>query len=44
MWLLHIGDTLVDPSHLAPRLEAAGFSGIEVEENRKRFRFVARRA
>ena len=46
MRLLHIGDTLVtvDPSNFAARLKAAGFSGIEIQQNRKRFRFVARRA
>ena len=46
MRLIHIGDTLVtvDPGNFATRLEAAGFSAIEIEEKRKRFRFVARRA
>jgi ubiquinone/menaquinone biosynthesis C-methylase UbiE len=46
MRLVHIGDTLltVDPRNFAARLEAAGFTGIEIQQNRKRFRFVARRA
>ncbi|HEY1825557.1 MAG TPA: class I SAM-dependent methyltransferase [Acidimicrobiales bacterium] len=44
-WMLHQGDvyTPVDPSSLAPRLDAAGFTDVVVEENADRFRFLARR-
>jgi SAM-dependent methyltransferase len=44
-WLLHEGDIYVpvDPSALAPRLDAAGFIDIVVEETGDRFRFLARR-
>ena len=45
LWLMHIGDTLVavDPRTFKSRLESAGFSEVEIELGRKRFRFSARR-
>ena len=46
LWLIHIGDTLVpvDPDAFKSRLESAGFTDVEIELGRKRFRFGARRA
>jgi ubiquinone/menaquinone biosynthesis C-methylase UbiE len=46
MKLIHIGDTmvLVDPNTVRPRLEAAGFGDISIDNNSYMFRFVARRA
>jgi SAM-dependent methyltransferase len=46
LWLIHIGDTLVpvDPRTFKSRLEIAGFSEVQIELGRKRFRFSARRA
>jgi ubiquinone/menaquinone biosynthesis C-methylase UbiE len=46
MRLLHIHDTLVpvDPDRFGGRLEAAGFTNIQIEKNERRFRFQARRA
>ncbi len=46
MRLLHIHDTLVpvDPDRFGGRLEAAGFTNIQIEQNERRFRFQARRA
>ena len=45
MWLFHVHDTmiLIDPPALAARLEATGFTGVEVEKRERRFRFLARR-
>lgn len=46
MRLLHIADALVpiEPTTLAPRLEAAGFTGVSINVDGRRFRFdVARR-
>jgi ubiquinone/menaquinone biosynthesis C-methylase UbiE len=41
---LHEGDTCVpvDPATLGPRLDRAGFTEVEVEQNERRFRFAAR--
>lgn len=46
LWLIHIGDTLVpaDPNAFKSRLESAGFTGVQIELGKKRFRFRARRA
>jgi ubiquinone/menaquinone biosynthesis C-methylase UbiE len=46
MRLLHINDILVpvDPDGFGSRLEAAGFTNIQIEKNARRFRFRARRA
>jgi hypothetical protein len=46
MRLLHIGDTLVpvDPEKFASRLEGAGFTGVRIAKNNRRFRFVAHKA
>ena len=46
LWLIHIGDTLVavDPRTFKLRLESAGFTDVQIESERKRFRFSARRA
>ena len=46
LWLIHIGDTLVpvDPHTFRSRLESAGFTDVQIESERKRFRFSARRA
>ena len=46
MRLLHIHDTLVpvDPDRFGDRLEAAGFTNIQIESNARRFRFQACRA
>ena len=46
LWLIHIGDTLipVDPRTFKSRLESAGFTDVQIESERKRFRFTARRA
>lgn len=46
MRMFHICDTLVviDPVTLPRRLEVAGFTGINVQTNNTRFRFVARRS
>ena len=46
LWLIHIGDTLVpvDPHTFKSRLENAGFANVQIESERKRFRFSARRA
>jgi ubiquinone/menaquinone biosynthesis C-methylase UbiE len=46
MRLLHVHDTLVpvDPDKFGSRLEAAGFTNIQIETNARRFRFQARRA
>jgi ubiquinone/menaquinone biosynthesis C-methylase UbiE len=46
LWLIHIGDTLVpvDPRPFKLRLESAGFTDVQIELERKRFRFSARRA
>ena len=46
LWLIHIGDTLVpvDPRTFKSRLESAGFTDVQIELERKRFRFSARRA
>jgi SAM-dependent methyltransferase len=46
LWLIHIGDTLVpvDPRVFKSRLESAGFTDVQIELGRKRFRFSARRA
>jgi hypothetical protein len=43
--LMHWGDTLVpiDPRHLAPRLQRAGFEDAVIETERRAFRFSARR-
>ena len=44
--LLHLFDTMVpvDPAGLGKRLEAAGFTGVQVDTNPYAFRFRARRA
>jgi SAM-dependent methyltransferase len=44
LWLIHIGDTLVpiDPATFQSRLESAGFTEVQIETGRKRFRFRAR--
>ena len=46
LWLIHIGDTLVpvNPGAFKLRLESAGFTDVQIESERKRFRFRARRA
>ena len=46
LWLIHIGDTLVpvEPCTFKSRLEGAGFTDVQIESERKRFRFSARRA
>ncbi len=46
LWLIHIGDTLVpvDPRRFKSRLESAGFTDVQIELERKRFRFSSRRA
>ena len=46
LWLIHIGDTLVpvDPHAFKSRLESAGFTDVQIELGKKRFRFSARRA
>ena len=46
LWLIHICDTLVpvDPRAFKSRLESAGFTDVQIELGRKRFRFSARRA
>ena len=43
--LMHWGDTLVpvDPVHLEPRLRDAGFDGVQIETEKRAFRFAARR-
>ena len=43
--LMHWGDTLVpiDPAHLKPRLQRAGFEEITIETEKRAFRFSARR-
>lgn len=45
MRLIHIHDTLVpiDPGRFTTRLEASGFADVQVESNKARFRFQARR-
>jgi SAM-dependent methyltransferase len=45
MRLLHIADVLVpiEPANLAPRLEAAGFTGVSIKIDGQRFRFGAAR-
>ena len=44
--LMHWGDTLVpiDPAHLEPRLRRAGFADVEIETEKRAFRFSARRS
>jgi ubiquinone/menaquinone biosynthesis C-methylase UbiE len=44
LWLFHIGDTLVpvDPRAFKSRLGSAGFTDVQIELGRKRFRFSAR--
>jgi ubiquinone/menaquinone biosynthesis C-methylase UbiE len=46
LWLIHISDTLVpvDTRTFKDRLEGAGFTDVQIELGRKRFRFSARRA
>lgn len=46
MKMFHICDTLVvvDPVTLPRRLEGAGFTGVNVQTNNTRFRFLARRS
>ena len=46
LWLIHIGDTLVpvDPRIFKSRLENAGFASVQIESERRSFRFTARRA
>lgn len=46
LWLIHIGDTLVPVDHggFKLRLERAGFTDVQIESGRRRFRFSARRA
>ena len=43
--LMHWGDTLVliDPAHLEPRLRRAGFAHVQIETEKRAFRFSARR-